>query len=86
MSSTPNAAGSNAEWNVWAVVAIVTVWFTGILGLVFGYIALSQIKTTGQRGHGLALAAVVLGWISVAAAVVIIGVLLVSGGLYIVNS
>ena len=32
-----------------------------ILGLVFGFLALSQIRQTGQRGRGLAIAGIVLG-------------------------
>jgi hypothetical protein len=33
-----------------------------IPGLVMGHMALSQIKRTGQSGHGFALAAVIVGW------------------------
>ncbi|MGR2753308.1 DUF4190 domain-containing protein [Agromyces arachidis] len=68
------------------MVAFITVWFTGILGLVFGYMALSQIKRTGERGHGLALAAVILGWIGVLIGLAILILVLVTGGLYIANS
>jgi hypothetical protein len=32
-----------------------------ILGMVFGFLALSQIRQTGQRGRGLAIAGIVLG-------------------------
>ena len=44
------------------------VWLEGlgsILALIFGYIALRQIKQRQQRGRGLAIAGVVLGWIGV---------------------
>jgi hypothetical protein len=43
-------------------------WFYlgSILALVFGYIALSQIKGNPQQGgRGMAVAGVVLGWIGV---------------------
>ena len=43
-------------------------WIEGIgsiLALVFGYVALSQIKTRNERGRGMAIAGVVLGWIGV---------------------
>ncbi|WP_353827159.1 DUF4190 domain-containing protein [Agromyces sp. SYSU T0242] len=84
--TTPPPAPAGDRWNLWAIVAFVTVWFTGILGLVFGYIALSQIKRTGERGRGLALAAVILGWIGVLIGVLILILVLVSGGLYVAST
>jgi len=42
--------------------------------IVFGYMALHQIKRTGEQGAGLALAGLILGW-----ATVILAVLLVLG-------
>lgn len=56
--------------NTFAIVAIVTVWFGAILGLVFGYIALSQIKRTGEGGRGLALAAVIIAWVAIACGII----------------
>jgi uncharacterized membrane protein len=56
---------NSQHFNTLAILAFVLVWLTVIVGLVLGYIALSQIKRTGERGHGLALAAVVIGWIGV---------------------
>jgi hypothetical protein len=41
-----------------------------ILGVVFGIIALRQIKQTGQAGHGLALAGLIVGGIGIAFGVV----------------
>jgi Domain of unknown function (DUF4190) len=42
-------------------------WLGSVLALVFGYIALGQIKSTGDRqgGKGLAIAGIVLGWVGV---------------------
>jgi uncharacterized membrane protein len=37
-----------------------------ILGLIFGFVALSQIRQTGQRGRGMAIAGIVIGAILVA--------------------
>ncbi|HWS92230.1 MAG TPA: DUF4190 domain-containing protein [Mycobacterium sp.] len=34
-----------------------------ILGLIFGFIALNQIKQTGQGGRGMALAGIIIGGI-----------------------
>jgi hypothetical protein len=40
-------------------------WIGSILALVFGYIARSQIRTSGQGGDGMAIAGIVLGWVGV---------------------
>lgn len=34
---------------------------TGILGVIFGFVGLNQIKRTGQRGRGMAIAGIVCG-------------------------
>jgi len=51
-------------------------WIGSILALVFGYIARRQIKTSGQKGNGMAIAGIVLGWVAIAFFVVtlIVGV------------
>lgn len=49
--------------NAVAMVAIVTVFFNPIAGLILGHIALIQIKRTGENGRTSALVAAVLGWI-----------------------
>jgi hypothetical protein len=46
--------------------------FGSFLGVIFGIIALNQIKKTGQEGHGLALAGVITGGIVTAFWVVFI--------------
>lgn len=38
----------------------------GLLGVIFGHIALHQIKRTGQQGRGMAIAGVILGYAGVA--------------------
>ena len=52
-------------------------WIGSILALIFGYIALNQIKRTGQNGRAMAIAGIVLGWIGVGLllAVIALGVL-----------
>jgi Domain of unknown function (DUF4190) len=37
-----------------------------IFGLIFGFVALNQIKQRGQRGRGMALAGIIIGGILVA--------------------
>lgn len=58
----PTSAGTNSM----AIVAVITGLTIAPLGIVFGHIALSQIKQTGQGGRGLAIAGLVLGYVSVA--------------------
>jgi hypothetical protein len=49
-----------------------------IPAIVFGYVARSQIRRTGEQGAGLALAGLILGW-----GAVILGVVLIAAGLAI---
>jgi Domain of unknown function (DUF4190) len=37
-----------------------------ILGLIFGFVALGQIKQTGQGGRGMAIAGIVIGGVAIA--------------------
>ncbi len=67
---TSQTPATQPGFNTFAILSIVFVWFAGIFGLVFGYIALSQIKKTGERGRGLALASVIIGWIGLAFGVI----------------
>jgi len=53
-------------------------WIGSALALIFGYVALGQIKRRQQKGRGLAIAGITLGWIGVALLVLVI-VLAVSG-------
>jgi hypothetical protein len=47
-------------------------WLGSILAVIFGHIALSQIKRTNQGGKGMAVAGLVLGYIGLAVLVVVI--------------
>lgn len=38
-------------------------WIGSILALVFGYVALGQIRQLGQQGRGMVIAGIVLGWV-----------------------
>jgi hypothetical protein len=61
---------NSQRFNTLAILAFVLVWPTVIVGIILGHIALSQIKRTGERGHGLALAAVIIGWVGIALGIV----------------
>jgi Domain of unknown function (DUF4190) len=49
--------------NVLAIVGFILSFFVTVAGIVVSFIALSQIKRTGEGGHGLALAGVILGFV-----------------------
>jgi Domain of unknown function (DUF4190) len=49
--------------NVLAIVAIILGFLVPIGGIITGHIALSQIKKTGEAGHGLALAGTIVGYV-----------------------
>ncbi len=62
------------------VLGIASPFFCGVasvLALVFGYMAKSQIRQRGEGGSGMATAGIVLGWIGVAASVLLTIVLVI---------
>ena len=56
-----------AQTSVLAVIAFVLVWLVTPVGLILGYVALSEIRQSNgtKTGEALARAAVILGWIFV---------------------
>ncbi len=53
---------SEPRTNTLALLSFIFCLLGGLLGIVFGHIALSQIKRTGESGRGLAIAGLVLGY------------------------
>ncbi|PCC26459.1 DUF4190 domain-containing protein [Glutamicibacter sp. BW78] len=51
------------QTNLFAILALVLGIFTGILGIIFGHIARSQIRQTGEGGAGLALSGLIIGYV-----------------------
>jgi hypothetical protein len=49
--------------NSLAIVSLVCAFLFAPLGIVFGHISLSQIKKTGEEGHGLAVAGLVISYL-----------------------
>lgn len=63
--------------NTLAIVALVLSFFVSIGGIICGHIALSQIKRTGEGGRGLAIAALIIGYVITALVVLyIIGIII----------
>lgn len=70
----PPARSTNGMAIASMVLGIVWVYWVGsILALIFGYVALNEIRRSGQSGEGMAIAGIVLGWIGVG--ILIIGLL-----------
>lgn len=60
------------RWNTMAIVAFIVTFFINIVGIILGFIALNQIKRTGEQGRGLALAAIIIGFVSIVLGIIII--------------
>lgn len=67
--------------NTLSIVALVGGFLVNIVGIVCGHIALSQIKRTGERGRGLALAGLIIGYVSLAASVIAVISLIAFAGI-----
>lgn len=72
----PGAPPSRQKTNGLAVASLILgilwVWWVGsVLAVIFGHVALSQIKKTGAAGRGLAVAGLVLGYIGIGTALVV---------------
>jgi uncharacterized membrane protein YidH (DUF202 family) len=65
--SAPTPAPASAEkWNVLSIIAFIIVFFGfSLISIILGFIGLNQIKKTGERGRGLALWAIILGFVSI---------------------
>jgi uncharacterized protein DUF4190 len=76
----PPARQTNGMAIASMVLGIVWVyWIGSILALIFGYLALAEIRRSRQGGEGMAIAGIVLGWIGVGVlAIVLLAV--VTGG------
>jgi uncharacterized membrane protein len=72
------SAGTPAQsdkFNVLAIIGFIASFFISIVGIVLGFIALSQIKRTGERGRGLALAAIIIGFVAIVLSIISVVVL-----------
>ena len=66
------ASGTPEKWNVLSIVAFVIVFFGfSLVSIILGFIGLNQIKKTGERGRGLALWAIVLGFVSIIIGIIV---------------
>jgi Domain of unknown function (DUF4190) len=75
-SRTAQSTGVNAL----AIVALIFAFVFAPLGIVLGHVARRQINQTGQRGGGIATAALVIGYLALALGLVLAGVAAFGGG------
>jgi hypothetical protein len=61
--TSPYAAAPGMRTNVMAIVALVLGLTVPVAGIIVGHIAMSQIKRTGEDGHGMALAGTIIGYV-----------------------
>lgn len=57
--------GPTERYNVLAIIGFVFAFTVSIGAVVCGHIALSQIKRTGEKGRGFAIAALILGYLGI---------------------
>lgn len=63
-AATPAAVpGIHSPYNALAIVAFVTAFLLPILGVVFGHLALPDLRRKGERGRELAIAGLVIGYV-----------------------
>lgn len=62
-AAASGGGSSSQRLSVYAVLSLVFSLLIAPLGVVFGHIALSEIRKTGDRGRGLAIAGLVIGYI-----------------------
>ncbi len=77
----PGARRTNGMAVASLVCSLVAIFLGGIpaiLGIIFGFVARSQIRKSNgsQKGDGLALAGIIIGFVSLALGILLIGVLL----------
>ncbi len=65
---------------VCSIAGVFTCGLGAVLGVIFGHIALSQVKSSGEEGHGLALAGVIVGWVFIGLVAAYIILLAASNG------
>lgn len=54
------------KWNVLSIVGFVLSLLSfNVIAVVLGFIGLNQVKKTGERGRGLAIAAIIIGFATI---------------------
>lgn len=75
MGGYPTQQGTNGMAIASLVCSVIGPFVCGVatvLGLVFGFIGLHQIRTSGQQGRGMAIAGIIISALTVVAGVIIV--------------
>ena len=77
------APAPGAPWNVLAIVSLIAslVGFS-LAGIITGHLSLNQLKTSGEQGHGLALAGVIVGYATIALGLLIALIFIIAAVLF----
>lgn len=77
------APAPGAPWNVLAIVSLIAslVGFS-LAGIITGHLSLSQLKTSGEQGHSLALAGTIIGYATIALGLLVALVFVAAGVLF----
>ena len=59
----PNQHVPEPKYNLFSLISFISAFFMSVLAVVMGHMALSEIRKTGERGRGLALAGLILGYL-----------------------
>ncbi|HSP76181.1 MAG TPA: DUF4190 domain-containing protein [Cryobacterium sp.] len=65
------------KYNVLAIVSLVTsILGMSLVGIITGHIGLSQIGKTGEKGRGLAIAGLIIGYLGILVAIIALVILI----------
>ncbi|CAD6006940.1 DUF4190 domain-containing protein [Agreia sp. COWG] len=64
------------KYNVLAIISLVSAFFVSLVAVITGHMALGQIKRTGEKGRGLAITGLVLGYLGILSALIFAAVLI----------
>jgi hypothetical protein len=62
--------GQEPRYNVLAIVSLVSAFFLSLVAVITGHMALNQIKRTAEKGRGLAIAGLVLGYAGIVGGII----------------
>lgn len=85
MSQSPTPQRQGQQTNPLAIVSFVSSFFISLVGIICGHIALTQIKKSGGKGRGLALAGTIIGYVSLVTSIAIATMVLIAGSLAAAN-
>ncbi|WP_161793728.1 DUF4190 domain-containing protein [Agreia bicolorata] len=58
------------RYNVLAIVSFISAFFVSLVAVITGHMALGQIKRTGEKGRGLALSGLIIGYVGIVGGII----------------